>query len=160
MIKIQSRRSVLNWQSVHATMPLAKMIASGIGWFNSAATNVISAVNMTAAIYAYKNPTQPIMATSTFLLAVAIGLFLFAFLTSGQIYALGAQHHGAYLAFLAPDVAMTAWQWHGIILYPLLVVQFGARIETTVAAWVLGIGVGVLSAKLPEWLTFGKQGGH
>jgi len=155
MINIKHRRSVLNWQSVHATMPLAKMLASGVGWLNSAATNVMSSVQMVATIYSVQNPARPDMPTSTFLLAVGIGLFLFLFLTCGQIYALGANHHAAYLGFLIPDVAMTAWQWQAAILYPLLLVQFGQRIETTLGAWALGIGIGVLSAKLPEWLTFG-----
>lgn len=151
-------KSILNWGTVNHTLPHAKLAASAVGWINSAATTIISTVQMTEIIYLQKNTSAVSAPMSMFVLGMLIGLFFFLFLTGGQIYALAAKNQTAYAAFLIPDVAMTGFQWRQSILLPLATATLGVSIEILIGTWAIGIGIGILSAKLPEWLTFGKQG--
>jgi len=139
-------RVLIARKNIDDTLPHAKAIASAIGWINSLITTVFTTMQVESYI------TQ---APSTWI-AVLAGFGLAALLTFGQIYTSG-RNRTAYAIMLFPDALMTSLQWCNWFLLPLWLrlLPTNWTLAVTIAAIIGGI-IGIISARLPEHLTFGK----
>ncbi len=132
--------------------PLIKKAACVLGWGNSAITTIATTLGIQHWLYGLRDPRGALA-----------GIALAAILFAGQIYTLRKSRSG-YAVFLTPDALMTAWQWCNWILIPLAVKlagspDFGSRrwvIAVGSAAIIGGVG-GIVSARLPEKLAFGRD---
>ncbi|HEY1015713.1 MAG TPA: hypothetical protein VGE07_23595 [Herpetosiphonaceae bacterium] len=124
-------------------LPAAKLAASVGGWANSLVTTILTCMQIQEFAYGY-----------TSWLGFIFGVVLAVGLIVGQIFTL-KRSRVWYAIFLFPDALMTSVQWCQWILFPVafkLMPWLPAAATASVAGGVLGI----ISARMPEKLTFGK----
>lgn len=166
----------ISWDAVIDTMPQVKLFVSVLGWCNSAGTNIVTTTQIAYEAYFRRHPAALAGPAWLLLLGIISGLIMFALLTGGQIYALAALKLNPanrkalwlYRVLLLIDGGITAYQWARIVSpfvgafvdddrgIMLLSRRIALRANVTIAALV-GSTVGLFTAKVPEWLTFGPR---
>lgn len=159
-VKYTDERVLIGRESLDRTTPTAKAAAAVLGWANSIGTTVLTGIQIQNAVHRHYNPGVD----APFPLAgILAGFALQALLTFGQIYTAERSVWG-YRLCLAPDAALTAWQWGRWLLYPVFIAllslvlsptwaMIAALTVSSVIAWIIG----VYSAKLPERMVFGQR---
>lgn len=142
----QQEKVLIDRRSIEIALPYAKAGLSTLCWINSILTTMLTTADIQT--FVTERPSTP--------LAWGIGFGLAAVLTLAQIFASGRNRAG-YAVALFPDALMTSYQWCQWLLLPLFIKLLpGAwSIAVFVAALAGGL-IGIVSARLPERLTFGK----
>lgn len=167
----------LSWEAVERTLPKAKVAASILGWGNSFAMNIVGCVTLERALW---RAAHPLVTRVRFgpnppagwpfppfpIVGILMGLMLFIVLTGGQILTINRSTWG-YRAMLWPDVLLTAAPWMAYIWLPILRLLVTNRdilanrmytgLSIYVPAFALSVLIGYASAKLPEYLLFGRH---
>lgn len=142
----QRERVLIDPRTLDDTLPAAKAIAAGMGWLNSVITTMFTTADLQTFI-----TDKP----ATWI-AWAGGFIFAAVLTFGQIYTSG-RNRKAYAVFLFPDALMTSVQWGKWLLLPLFLKLIPLWWLAVMMAAVTGGIIGIVSARTPERLTFGKR---
>lgn len=139
-------RVLIDKKNLDDTLPHAKALAAALGWLNSIVTTMFTAAQIQTFIT--DHPASWI--------AWAAGFVAAALITFGQIYTSGRNRVG-YAVLLFPDALMTSVQWCQWVLLPLMLklLPHAWALAVIIAAIIGGI-IGIVSARLPERLTFGK----
>ena len=138
--------TLLDPRLIDRTLPAAKAIAAALGWVNSVATTVLTARDVQTFITDRPATTISILA----------GFAFAALLTFGQIYTSG-RYRKTYAVFLFPDALMTSLQWGKWLLLPLFIKLIPIWWIAIVVASIVGGIIGIISARIPERLTFGVR---
>lgn len=122
---------------------LVKGIACTIGWGNSIVTTVSTMSDFQHWLWGQRD-----------LRGIFAGLGLAFFLFVGQMYTLRRSGWG-YVSFLAPDAIITAYKWCDWLFYQIAY-KLSTGITARLIAWALGLAIGIVSARWPEYLAFGS----
>ncbi len=140
-----SERPLIHRHNIDDTLPWAKGAASLLGWINSAATTTLTAADIQ--VFTTRQPAT--------WAAWVLGFGVAVVLTLGQIYTAKRTRAG-YAICLFPDALMTSYQWCSWALLPFFLRLLGVWWLAVVVAALIGGVIGIVSARLPERLTFGK----
>lgn len=147
-------------EALDKSTPTAKAVLAVLCWMNSIGTTALTGIQIQRAVHQHYSPGT----AAPFPWAGILAGFLFQLLlTFGQIYTAERSAWG-YRLCLAPDAALTAWQWGQLALYPVTIALLSLVLPATpalllaltlsaTAAWMIG----VYSAKLPERMVFGQR---
>lgn len=141
-----AERVLIDPRVIENSLPIAKAVAAGLGWFNSVVTTMFTAADLQ--IFITSRPPTWVAWAGGFLFAAA--------LTFGQIYSSG-RNRTVYAIFLFPDALMTALQWGKWLFLPLFLKLIPTWWIGVALASIIGGIIGIVSARTPERLTFGKR---
>lgn len=140
-----AERPLIPRRNIDDTLPWAKGAASLLCWANSAVTTMLTAADIQ--VFTTRQPAT--------WAAWVVGFMVAGVLTLGQIYTAKRTRAG-YAVVLFPDALMTSYQWATIALLPFFLRLLGAWWLAVLVAALVGGVIGIISARLPERLTFGK----
>jgi hypothetical protein len=147
-------------ETLDKTTPTAKAVLAILCWANSIGTTALTGMQIQNAVHNHYHPgtTAPIP-----IAGIVAGFVLQVILTAGQAYTAERSVWG-YRICLAPDAALTAWQWGRFIMYPISIALLSlvlsatwAMVASLIIASIVSWMVGVYSAKLPERMVFGQR---
>jgi hypothetical protein len=142
---VPAERVLIPRHNIDDTLPWAKGAASLLCWVNSGVTTILTTADIQ--VFTTRQP-------STW--AAWVGGFAVALvLTGGQVYTAKRTRVG-YSLLLFPDALMTSYQWCSWWLLPFFLRLLGSWPLAALAAAIVGGIIGIVSARLPERLTFGK----
>jgi hypothetical protein len=139
-----AERVLIDRKNIDDALPAAKAIASALCWINSGFTTMLTAAGIQTFI-----TDRP----STWV-AWLIGFIVALILTFGQVFTSERTRVG-YTITLFPDALMTSFQWCQWLLLPLCLKLFPSWTVAVILAALAGGLIGIVSARLPERLTFG-----